>query len=245
MKISFFLECNGRNDIQPSFYSSLITAAANVVDFAPFCDRSDNARYLNKDCVSFIVGLFCRRSPTAVARLVVAVVVNAVERAAFRPLPHVHQKILKGQPSFADRDATAAVSFVGRVIFLIASDFHRLPRAIRPRLSIVQRMTMSSIFYALKPDIFFLKAAAADHDTHFHGAADNLLLGAAVAAAKPRGCFATIRRALKNEQSTESLTRDINEVRHWAISRIAWCRARLFAQPGHYFAQFPVDCPTA
>lgn len=84
-----------------------------------------------------IKGLFPRRGPAAIARLVVPVVVGiTINRLSFRSFAHVSQKVFERvPPSVADRDTHTAVSLIiggGRVM---ASLIHRLPAFICRRLN--------------------------------------------------------------------------------------------------------------
>lgn len=58
---------------------------------------------------ALVVRLLFRRSPSTIARLVIAVVVYAIDGPAGRPLSHVREKIAEVHPTLADRNSTAAV----------------------------------------------------------------------------------------------------------------------------------------
>lgn len=58
---------------------------------------------------TLVIRLLCPCGPTAVARLVVAVVVNSIEAQSCWFLSHVGKKVLEFQPSFTNRDPSSAV----------------------------------------------------------------------------------------------------------------------------------------
>lgn len=77
---------------------------------------------INPDVVSFIPGLFVNRSPATIAGLVVAVIVDAVERFPLWAFAHVAKKGGKTiAPFFAHGDPAASPSGVIRVAFIKAS----------------------------------------------------------------------------------------------------------------------------
>jgi hypothetical protein len=77
-----------------------------------------------------IVGLFLHGRPTAIARFVIPVVVDAVDREAMRALTHVSQEIIEDQPSFADSDAAPSIVFPNMAFWIEASGFHGRPRTV-------------------------------------------------------------------------------------------------------------------
>lgn len=71
---------------------------------------------------------FC--SPSAVAWLIVSVIINSVERQTFWPWSHINVKSLKTlNPSITHFDSSTAISMVISKIFIPASIQHRLPRS--------------------------------------------------------------------------------------------------------------------
>lgn len=83
-----------------------------------------------------VVDLLGHRRPTAVARLVVAVVVDTVDRHTGWALAHVgeevHEACLPG-PSVAYSDTSAAIVFVGRGALVPATRVHVEPTVVRRR----------------------------------------------------------------------------------------------------------------
>jgi hypothetical protein len=78
-----------------------------------------------------IVCLRRERRPSAVARLVIAVIVDAVKRQALRASAHVRQKCrIALQPASADANASAAVVCVFRRVWIRASLYRVSPCSI-------------------------------------------------------------------------------------------------------------------
>ena len=81
--------------------------------------------------VSPIVGLLFIRGPSAIFRTVRAVVVFAIKRKPFWPIPHVFPKVCKRKPpTSADFDASPSVSWVVFASRIATSIYHSIPRFI-------------------------------------------------------------------------------------------------------------------
>lgn len=80
--------------------------------------------------------LLFRRGPSAIARLVVAVAIDTVNRVPWRrAVAHVVDECFKAaEPSVTDANAAATVSVVARVLRMAASALHALPDAILRRI---------------------------------------------------------------------------------------------------------------
>lgn len=86
-----------------------------------------------------ILRLNLSRCPSAVARLVVAIPINAIERLALWALTHVRQKVGETTaglrvPPIADSDSAGTVQLVGPIPDIEASTTHRFPTAIGARV---------------------------------------------------------------------------------------------------------------
>src|SRR6185369_5762592 len=83
-------------------------------------------QHLSHATIANLNGSFC---PSAIRRLIVAVVVNAVNRVfRGRTQPHVAQEILKQHPSLANGDASSTVVFVSNKFGVGATSTHAHPR---------------------------------------------------------------------------------------------------------------------
>ena len=71
--------------------------------------------------------LLSARRPAAIAGLVVAVVIDAVERHVCGTLAHVSEEVLKEKPSLADTDAPASIARPLGHGFIAAASAHSAP----------------------------------------------------------------------------------------------------------------------
>lgn len=96
-----------------------------------------------------VPALFKTVCPTAVAWLVIAVVVDSFDAQTFWPIPHVGQEGLKYPPSIADRNSTTAVILKISVLGIGASLNHAEPGAINrgavPAVAPVKTATRSCV----------------------------------------------------------------------------------------------------
>lgn len=74
-----------------------------------------------------------RRCPSTVARLVITVVVNSVQRGSRRTLAHIGKEVLVGVPTLANTNAAPAIKLVTVVTRVIAPLPHGNPCAIGGR----------------------------------------------------------------------------------------------------------------
>lgn len=126
-------------DWKPAPSSVVNCSRLNANSFRPFIDGKRLSVELNKQSRLLflsIVRLFCSRCPSAVTRLIVAVVVNAVNRIIKAgTFAHVIAKCLKRvQPSITDRDSAFSVAVESGRERTKATIFHRVPRAISWRI---------------------------------------------------------------------------------------------------------------
>ena len=77
-----------------------------------------------------ILGLLFWGCPFAVARLIVAVVVDAANRSAFRSFSHIGKKVFKEIPPFANRNSPASISKKLVIVRICGSLKHVQPASI-------------------------------------------------------------------------------------------------------------------
>lgn len=95
----------------------------------PFSQTERFTLMSNQNRVSSVGHLLPMRSPSAVARLIVSVIVNSVERVIrSRLLTHVFKECCEGiLPAIAHGDAATSVMFVGLLRWVKASIFGTHP----------------------------------------------------------------------------------------------------------------------
>lgn len=106
---------------------------ANARCARPFRDSQPSAERLHVSRRARIGALLFLCGPTAIAGLVVAVVVDAVQRPPIRPLSHIRQEAFKAHPSRTDRNPSAPVVAPGYVAWARASLHHSEPDVMRRR----------------------------------------------------------------------------------------------------------------
>jgi len=130
--------------------------------------------------VAPIVGLFFSRGPSAVARLVVAVIVDALDRMLRRGAwPHVSEELRKIlSPTVGHGDPSATVAMVIRVILFVATTL-----GVEPRL--ILGGAGASVGPSVQWTSLFVPAATAFGKPLFEGRSVDNSFGPTFAFAKP------------------------------------------------------------
>lgn len=82
----------------------------------------DSTLILKRDVVAFVVGLFGAGCPSAICRLVVAIVVVPFYRMfGTRTWPHINKKVFKLRPLRADCNTTSTVTSIRTIVGIKAS----------------------------------------------------------------------------------------------------------------------------
>ena len=99
--------------------------------FGNFCDMPFNAINQNHSFFTLVSGLLFVGRPSAIARFIVSVCVNAFNRHLERARPHILKEVVERMsPAVAHFDPAPSVVFVGNRIRVIASLLHRAERDI-------------------------------------------------------------------------------------------------------------------
>jgi len=153
-----------------------------------------------------IVRLLARRRPTAIFRFIVAVAVDALNRAAIWAWTHVGKKVLERvQPALAHRDASAAVSVIPGILGVVAAGLH-----VRPGL------VFSRHFPAFGVAVLdsATPASARDSRAALNQVARDGLSVPAVALTYPENVCAPPAYRLNSNQETGSNTSNIKRICH-------------------------------
>ncbi len=168
----------------------------------PFGNRQALAVELNNSARPTVLCLFVSGCPTAVARLIVAVVVDAFNGVlGRRHVAHVGEKVLKGCcPAGANLDPPATVDFEMRASRIRASLNNALPAA-----------EFGGLALSMRGDSIPVKASARFSTPGFEVVAGNNLDVSALAAAIPsRLAGGGVCRAGDDRQSPERLPGDVD-----------------------------------
>lgn len=120
------------------FFSERMSAFVMSSHFAPFF-RSFNrsflhsfvSGYLPRSVLSAVASVFSMRYPPAIARLVVSIVINAVNFVSLWTLSHVSNKVTKrNSPPITHRYAPSSISVISLIVAVVAPLFHRAPNSI-------------------------------------------------------------------------------------------------------------------
>lgn len=129
----FFLTKN-LIELPTSFQSSLDCVNVEAALGSPLghCERASLPS--NKMIVSFVVRLLRDRNPSTVFRRIRSHIVDAIYlMLRTRWLAHVRVERGERLPSLTNRNAASAISWVIRLIGILASPFHVLPNAMNAR----------------------------------------------------------------------------------------------------------------
>jgi len=162
-------------------------------------------------------GLLLAGCPTAVGRLVVSVVVDAVDRVTpARSFSHVGQEVFeRSSPSLADFDASPAVPAISDASFVLAPCDHRRPNAILVSHRVASAMAMACIASIAVGSVLSIKAAARLGSSASEALPLGSVLFAAVTSAEPASLsFWRILRSPNNHKTPETPARQINEFAH-------------------------------
>lgn len=105
----------------------------DAADQAPFRERVRLAIAGEVATDAAVVRLHDTRSPSAIRRLVISVVVDAIKRHLWFRLAHVSEKVLEGQPSVTDDDASSSVFIEMLRVRIEAPLFHSEPNGMNAR----------------------------------------------------------------------------------------------------------------
>ena len=110
--------------------------------FSPICHEQCLTTKRERSISPRISLLLLPSGPSTVVRLVVPIVINAIQRTAVWFSTHVFSKILERFPTFTDSDASSAIAEEHLVAAPSATITHRTPRFVA---------RMRSIFHRKKP----------------------------------------------------------------------------------------------
>lgn len=106
----------------------------------PFCDSTSNTINLNPVIIPAVDGLLIIGRPSAITRLIVAAVVDALQGVEWRRFrAHVGKEVVKALPTFADGNAAPAISWVLRSFGILAALLHGAPRPVFRRVAFAMR----------------------------------------------------------------------------------------------------------
>lgn len=198
------------------------------VDSGNLNPLSDRARLVLKSkqpTCSAVAGLLGSCNPAAVLRLIVAVIVDTLNRMfRRRTLTHVGQKAFKFTPSFTNLNSALSVGLEVRRIGVSTSINHQSPNAINRRSAVaVRSRTLRGDHSTETPATCRFASSQANAQDCFDGST--------ITSANPMGLSANVRRPFHNQQPSESLPDHVLEV----VSHGGFSITQLTAQSRCYF----------
>ena len=177
--------------------------------------RRGSADMTRLAALPLITVLFFGRGPSAIARFVVAVIIDTINRHAFRHTHHVGNKILDPVPTLANDYSSAPIIFIGRMFWVVAAMNHANPAFIHFGARQVVRNFLPvkgarMLFCQLGVQASARFCAATFKSADIYG-----FLIAAIAKAVPSSAAAAmVRRAADNDKPPKPLSDAINELWH-------------------------------
>lgn len=183
------------------FYTASYGVAMNPATVSPLHKRPCDIVDSNISTISPVVGLFFRRSPAAIPRVVSKVVISSVKGGAIRPCAHILNKQFKTTPPLTKSNPPSAVVFKVGVVGVTAPGSHACPRTV-----------CSGVAHSVGSEF---KAPAGLSASIFNLRSDNYSRHAADADTKPSGfpCFGVFS-SLNNSQSVELLASKVSRYAH-------------------------------
>lgn len=193
---------------------------------APFGQAQGFSVVRNELGVPSVLVLCGAVSPSAVARLIVAVIVDAVNRViAFGARPHIFKEAAKRlKPSVTHGNATPTVVLIVRLVRVIATIFHACPTFILRHCSPVRSIERSSFLISQNGNLAVVTPARCCVFRSQLGRSNSNAV-TTVTLAKPSlsSVFTALTRDARteseNSKTAKSLTRQVKaniiECRHW------------------------------
>lgn len=178
-----------------SLHESGICQADDRCPFG-YCVRLTSIRVF--DVLSSVIGLLARRGPAAIARFVVAFIVNSIQRMQRRTWPHVGVELREVlAPSWMHRNAASAITRIFGVVRVVTTRFSAFP------------LTMFACACAPMRQMHLDQAVARQTPATLRMTGAQFIAGrdddrAAYAATFPQRIVAFDVRALKDSQSLEA-----------------------------------------
>src|SRR6478736_6735859 len=157
-----------------------------------------------------------RCNPSAIARLVIAVVVDAVNLLAFRHFPHIGKEVVEQLPPLTDLDTPPAVVLVLLGLWVHAPTAYVGPDAIHARLAACLCMTVAQS-WRLRLHLILVEAATALGSTRAQRIASDGCDSSTIATALPIRMSVACFDERHSDESAESQASHI--LHRWVRSR--------------------------
>lgn len=186
----------------PSCKTRTYGASCKAVKAHPILQAPALSGKLQDDVVRLVSRLLACGCPSAILRLIPAIIIDPVDRHSFRGFSHICKKIGKDGPTIAHSHASTAVpSIVGRVR-IGAPLQHGVPDLESARC----RLPVSASGLAC---LLCLKASTGLRKTFPQAVSNNLFGGAAIASTLPKALALSSASATDDRKASESSSRKV------------------------------------
>ena len=202
------LKASGRRhgclDVPSKFVDALVNnTPIERVFTCPISQRFRFAAPRDQDRIAVIVGLLNRCRPTNIARLVIPVVVDAIDRVfTARPRSHISQEVHEVvAPRRGHLDAAAAIVLPRRIVWITAALFCVMPSSIYGSAAHAVRLTT-------RPGLFSTETPAANDAAFTKHRPRSGHFPPAITSTQPNIFFVSVR---DSDQATKPLTGDVDK----------------------------------
>jgi len=174
--------------------------------------------------------LFQPCSPATIVGLIVAGIVDSINRHSRRRFAHVREEILEAiAPVVAHFDAAATIIYEVLAVWVVTAGLNRTPDHVNIRLRSFDCMTVFAFARMAMCRLiarFGLATTTANCMTIFNVGNINDGHGSAVALAEPSRCAVSHLKEFEDRQSSEAQSSDIFESRHRDLRERLPCQGR-------------------
>ena len=184
---------------------------ANAQRLCPVDEWLSNSPILDEEnFLTRVSSLRFLSGPSAIPRLVVAVVLSAIQRSSGRTRAHIREEVLKRVPTLAHGDPAPAVEVKIDIVSVETAAFHAGPTPVlRGSRSAVRCYSATKIWQLLAFD-----AAARSTKAIFQAVWVSDFLPAALTGANPPNSDAFVLRSGEYGETTKFLTREVLRFSH-------------------------------
>lgn len=159
----------------------------------------------DKNISARIVRLFSWRSPLAIRRLIITIVILALNAAPGRTAAHISNEVGELQPPLTNRYTSTAIAEKLLTVGVCAARFHVRPDAIFPRLALPMCSVVAGVYFNHQATAG--KAFAKSQIGAYKGS-----FCSAITPAIPHGNLAFVRGLRNDQQPAEFAPGNVNEV---------------------------------
>ena len=181
---------------------------------------------------TLVVHLIDAVRPSAIARFIVAVVIDALNRVTFWAITHVCVKGSKGLPLWTNGDSTPTINRVLVVVRVAASRLHVAPAVVGSRWLLCMTSITNTMLKVSSRGFLVALAAARSGHAFVKTSLVNAFLLPASTKAVPIPMASFVFGPANNRPTTKDLTSEVFEFCHSALQKLCayYSKLRLYSQ---------------